>query len=140
MKKKGTFAELMKKTCAAILCFLYLAASLHTGVTLHYCCGKLAQVAVSFGTVATAQRPSCPMQASYWGNNCCRDVHTPISVSHDQSRESPSVLTSGAFAGILFPSPALTPSRPSLAGYFSVHPPPLPAGPPVYLTNCRFQI
>lgn len=130
----------MKKALAAILALFYLVAVNGVGVNLHYCCGTLDKVEVSFAE-ASASVP-CTMQPGRKDSNCCKDVHKQFKITQPQYAAPDISLRPGYSFAALLPYVPRAPSFlfSSIAtGSFSPHSPPFPQT-AVYLRNCSFLI
>lgn len=132
----------MKKALATILFFIYLTTVSGVGMNLHYCCGHLDNVVLSY-TAKTSARPSCGMESSYKGKDCCKDVHKQIKITQSQNIVSDMAVPAVSFFAVVLPTFPKVPAPcfSSIAkGSFSPHAPPFRATAPVYLKNCSFLI
>lgn len=131
----------MKKVLAVIFSLFYLATASGVGMNLHYCCGMLDKVELSY--TMPAGHAACGMESAYIGNDCCKNVHQEFKITQAQNTVSdiaiPAVHT---FAAILPSFPlASAPNFPSITkGSFLPHAPPFRETEPVYLKNCSFLI
>ena len=131
----------MKKILAAILALFYLVNANGVGMNLHYCCGVLDHVELSYA-VSTGDA-ACGMQAVYQGKNCCNNVHKAFRIT-----QAHNTVSDGLYAGTLGQVAVVLPfSQAPLLSFQSIakgrifpHAPPLGEALPLYIKHCRFLI
>lgn len=133
----------MKKALAVILSLFYIVAVSGVGMNLHYCCGNLDKVELSYSNDGVAGNMACNRQEAYTGRNCCREVHKELKITQPQNIASGPALPVVYSTAIALPS-FLQVHLPSLyaiaEGSFSPHAPPCQEATLVYLKNCSFLI
>ena len=131
----------MKKVLSVILSLFYLATASGVGMNLHYCCGMLDKVELSYAVPDS--HVACGMESAYQGKDCCKNVHKEFKITQAQNTVSDVAFPAvHAFSAIipLFPL-ASAPNFPTIAkGDFLPHAPPFRETEPVYLRNCTFLI
>lgn len=78
----------MKSIFVTILLFLYLIPTFGINVTVHYCGGKISNIA--FGTVT---KDTCACGSKKMKKNCCEDKTFSFEVDDDQAKTQESILT-----------------------------------------------
>ncbi|MFX1708986.1 hypothetical protein PV783_33780 [Chitinophaga sp. CC14] len=73
----------MKKALALILAFLYAGSSTGATFHMHYCMGKLVEVALWHGEVKPCNQCSTGHSKSC-AKKCCRDEHKTVKLEKDQ--------------------------------------------------------
>jgi|GEM_PF-1823413 len=133
----------MKKFLSTILFVIYLTTVSGVGINLHYCCGHLDDVELSYAAKTFADHSTCAMHAAYKGKDCCKDVHKQLKITQSQNTVPDIAIPAVSFFAVVPPSfpefPALSFSSISKRS-FSPHAPPFRATAPVYLKNCSFLI
>ncbi len=135
--------SLMKKFLVVILSVLYISSSMGAGLDVHYCCGKLKNIELSFKNNSIKQNTKCGMKFTANNNGCCKDVHKQIKVSHDQNNVSAFTLPIASSSAVILPSVVEIPTiylSTIAEGSFSPHSPPFREANPIYLKNCTFLI
>lgn len=133
----------MKKVLAAILSLIYLVTANGIAMNLHYCCGKLDKVAVSYTTGMSADYVSGGQHTAYSGNECCMNVHKQFKITQSHHNESDILFNADhTYTAVLSDRPEIPQLYFSAVakGNFSPHGPPLLPKDPIYLKHCSFLI
>ncbi|WP_460432675.1 HYC_CC_PP family protein [Arachidicoccus ginsenosidivorans] len=133
----------MKKGLATILFLIYLTTVSGVGINLHYCCGHLDKVELSYAAKTFVGHSTCAMHSTYKGKDCCKDVHKQIKITQSQNIVSDMAVPAVSFFAVVLPTFPKVPAPcfSSIAkGSFSPHAPPFRATAPLYLKNCSFLI
>ena len=77
------FCYSMKKALALILAFLYAGSSTGATFHMHYCMGKLVEVALWHGEVKPCNQCSTG-HSKACAKKCCRDEHKTVKLEKDQ--------------------------------------------------------
>ncbi|QEH42472.1 hypothetical protein [Chitinophaga sp. XS-30] len=79
----------MKKIVALILAVLYMASSTGATFHMHYCNGKLVDVALWHGEQHPCEK--CGPETGICAKSCCEDEHKTVKLDNDQQSKESSV-------------------------------------------------
>lgn len=129
----------MKKAIVILLLFFYLIPAIGVSISVHYCCGKLASVSLTYDQVG-----NCACGKKALKRKCCKTKNTIVKLKDVQKNSSQIILKSfkelkGQPA--LCSKQLLAYQNPTLFLADNVYPPPLSqTGKPLYLRLRVFRI
>lgn len=129
----------MKKILVLILAVLYMASSTGATFHMHYCKGKLVDVALWHGEQEDCEKCG-PEADNTCAKNCCKDEHKTVKLEKDQQIKESSVHPDeAAFITVKtdFPAQQISPITNS---YTISYTPPRPYLIATYILHCTFRI